>query len=40
MRYLGATPLQAVFELGAAPAEVLAGKILEIFRSFADIPKL
>ena len=39
MRYLGATPLQAVFELGMAPAEQLAGKILEIFRSFADIPK-
>ena len=39
MRYLGATPLQAVFELGQGSPEQLTGKILEIFRGFADIPK-
>ena len=39
MRYLGATPLQAVLELGQGSPEQLTGKILEIFRGFADIPK-
>ena len=38
MRYVGTSPLQAVFELGIAPAEKQAEKIAELFRGFADIP--
>jgi len=37
MRYVGTSPLQAVFELGTAPAETLAERIAELFRQFADI---
>ena len=37
MRYVGTSPLQAVFELGIAPAEKQAEKIAELFRGFADI---
>ena len=37
MRYVGTSPLQAVFELGAAPAEKMAEKIAELFRGFEDI---
>ena len=37
MRYVGTSPLQAVFELGTAPAETLAVRIAELFRQFADI---
>ena len=37
MRYVGTSPLQAVFELGVAPAEKQAEKIAELFRGFADI---
>ncbi|WP_290731834.1 transcription-repair coupling factor [Fibrobacter sp. UBA3629] len=37
MRYVGTSPLQAVFELGAAPAEKMADKIAELFRNFSDI---
>jgi transcription-repair coupling factor (superfamily II helicase) len=37
MRYVGTSPLQAVFELGAAPAEKMAEKIAKLFRGFEDI---
>ena len=37
MRFVGTSPLQAVFELGVAPAEKMAEKIAELFRGFADI---
>jgi len=37
MRYVGTSPLQAVFELGNAPADATVEKVAELFRGFADI---
>ena len=37
MRYVGTSPLQAVFEIGTAPAEKMAERIAELFRGFEDI---
>ena len=37
MRYVGTSPLQAVFELGDAPADKIVDKVAELFRGFADI---
>ena len=37
MRYLGTSPLQAVFEIGMLPPEKVAEKVLDVFRHFADI---
>ena len=37
MRYLGTTPLQAVFEIGVGSSTEMANRVLEIFRSFAEI---
>ena len=37
MRYVGTSPLQAVFELGVAPADKIVEKVAELFRGFADI---
>lgn len=37
MRFLGTSPLQAIFEVGVSSSDQMALKILELFRAFADI---
>jgi transcription-repair coupling factor (superfamily II helicase) len=37
MRYLGMSPLQAVFEVGRGTPVEMAKKTLEVFRNFASI---
>ena len=37
MRYLGMSPLQAVFEVGRGTPVEMAKKTLEVFRNFAQI---